>query len=339
MATRRLMTCKPAFETVLVRELGSVGWKANIGGEGWVLATGRDPYPDVCFAESAGEDPVEITAPSAGKLTSDLVDLFMAKLKGTRVDEPWPLVFSAAGEAASLSKRAKTLQAAWLAKTQKILPRVMRLAREGPPAGCEPRRGLFVYVTDFDRAFVSISARFGGQRRMQMDSKAPSRSYLKIEEAYGILGYQPGKGETVIDLGAAPGGWSYSALKRGARVIAVDNGPLKGAVKNHPNLVHHQENALSYRLPAGVTADWLFCDVLDQPDRILNVIHKWVERRGCRRFVVNLKFGRTDPIPLLAKARDSKTGLSSHCPLLKIRHLYHDREEMTLMGVCDGYEI
>ena len=47
---------------------------------------------------------------------------------------------------------------------------------------------------------------------------APSRSYLKIEEAYGILGREPAQGETVADLGAAPGGWSFSAAKRGAKV-------------------------------------------------------------------------------------------------------------------------
>jgi len=115
----------------------------------------------------------------------------------------------------------------------------------------------------------------------------------------------------------------------------VDNGQLLGAVKNYPGLTHHRENALAYRPPAGINADWLFCDVLDQPDRILNVICKWVENGWCRRFIANLKFGRTDPIPLLAKARDARTGLASHCSILKIRHLYHDREEITLMGICD----
>lgn len=335
MAARMLLTCKPAFEQILVRELGLYGWKADVGGAGWVLATPKGSYPDICFAESAGEDPAEVTASSANDLTSNLVDVFMARLKDRRVDEPWPLMFSAAGQDAPLAKRAKTVRAAWLKKTKKILPRVMRLAREEMTAACADRRGFFVYVTDFTRAFVSLSARFGGQCRMQMDSKAPSRSYLKIEEAYGILGCQPAKGERVIDLGAAPGGWSYSAVKRDARVIAVDNGPLKGAVKNYPGLTHCRENALTYQPAAGITAEWLFCDVLDQPDRVLNVIYKWVENRWCRRFIVNLKFGRTDPIPLLVKARDTRAGLSRHCSILKIRHLYHDREEMTLMGICD----
>lgn len=335
MVTHMLMTCKPDFETVLVRELGLYKWKAQAGGAGWVLTECDGTLPDICFADTTADDPVDISATTANGLTSNLVDLFMSKLKDTRVDDPWPLMFSAPGSDAALSKRAKTTQADWLQKTKKILPRVMRLAREEITDECGSRRGFFVYLTDFTRAFASFHARFGGQRRMQMDSKAPARSYLKIEEAYSILGCQPKKGETVIDLGAAPGGWSYSALNHGARVIAVDNGPLSDEIKNHPGLVHRRESALAYQPPAGKIADWLFCDVLEQPDRILAVVQEWVENRWCRRFIVNLKFGRTDPIPLLEKAREPRTGLARNCSALKIRHLYHDREEMTLMGICD----
>ena len=72
---------------------------------------------------------------------------------------------------------------------------------------------------DFDRAFASTEAFFNGQRRMADDPLAPSRSYLKAEEAYLILGQEPAAGETVADLGAAPGGWSYSAARRGARGV------------------------------------------------------------------------------------------------------------------------
>jgi len=41
---------------------------------------------------------------------------------------------------------------------------------------------------------------------------------LQINRRYRIIR----KGDTVIDLGAAPGGWSQVAVKLGARVIAVD---------------------------------------------------------------------------------------------------------------------
>src|SRR5690606_25054254 len=107
--------------------------------------------------------------------------------------------------------------------------------------------------------------RTNGQRRMADDSLAPSRSYLKVEEAYVVLGREPAAGETVVDLGAAPGGWSYSAAKRGAQVIAVDNGPLKGGALDHPRIEHRREDAFGFRPPGGRAFDWLFCDLVEDP--------------------------------------------------------------------------
>ncbi|OGW95995.1 MAG: hypothetical protein A2Y04_03770 [Omnitrophica WOR_2 bacterium GWC2_45_7] len=110
----------------------------------------------------------------------------------------------------------------------------------------------------------------------------------------------------MINLGAAPGGWSYSALKRGARVTAIDNGPLKGPVASHPHISHLKVDAFKYRYNRSHPADWLFCDILEKPEVILELLHEWLSRRWCRRFVVNLKVGRTDPILLLKKIRDTR---------------------------------
>ena len=51
-----------------------------------------------------------------------------------------------------------------------------------------------------------------------------------------------------------------------------------------------------------------------------------------RRFVVNLKFGRVDPIALLEELRAPASPLLRHAAGLRILHLYHDREEFTLVG-------
>src|SRR5690606_10492475 len=188
---------------------------------------------------------------------------------------------------------------------KKRLGRVARLAKDEVPRGAGVARGLWVFFVDFRRAFVARDVWLGGQRRMADDEQAPSRSYLKVEEAYIILGREPEAGETVVDLGAAPGGWSYSAAKRGAKVIAIDNGPLKGGALDHPLIEHRREDAFAYQ-PAGAAAeggpsvDWLFCDLVEEPNHVVrSLITPWLTRRWCRRFVVNLKFGRVNPITLL----------------------------------------
>ena len=134
---------------------------------------------------------------------------------------------------------------------------------------------------------------------MADDDLAPSRSYLKVEEAYVVLGREPAENETVCDLGAAPGGWSYSAAKRGATVVAIDNGPLKGGALDHPRIEHRCEDAFRYAPPDGRDVDWLFCDLVEEPHHVLqHIVEPWLARRWCRRFVVNLKFGRVDAVEI-----------------------------------------
>jgi 23S rRNA (cytidine2498-2'-O)-methyltransferase len=137
----------------------------------------------------------------------------------------------------------------------------------------------------------------------------------------------------VCDLGAAPGGWSYSAAKRGARVVAIDNGPLKGGALDHPRIEHRREDAFKFSAAAAENYDWLFCDLVEEPHHVLrDLIEPWLENRWCRRFVINLKFGRVDPIALLGELRAPGSPLMRHAPAMQIRHLYHDREEFTVVG-------
>lgn len=332
-----LITSKPGYEAILAAELALYNLNAIKSRSGWVFiesahkekSNPQNYLFELCFAQTILKDPVEIDAKSANALVSELTDFFMASIKERRIDFEWPYFFGSA-DREKLYQRTKTVETAWLKSIGKKLSRVSKLLRRKVPYRPEFSEGFFVYLIDFNRAIVSLSAFSLGQKRMQMDPESPSRSYLKIEEAYRIIGLQPHKNEKVVDLGAAPGGWSYSALKRGAQVTAVDNGRLREPVKSHPNIIHLKEDALKFT--PGKSFDWLFCDMIGNPDFILDMLNKWLKNSWCLRFVVNLKIGRSDPISLLKKIKDLKRGLILQCSLLKIRHLYHDREEITLVG-------
>ena len=58
----------------------------------------------------------------------------------------------------------------------------------------------------------------------------------------------------------------------------------------------------------------------------------WLAQAWCRRFVINLKFGRVDAVALLRELRAPDSPFSRYAPGTRIRHLYHDREELTLTG-------
>lgn len=322
---------------LLEGELANAGFAPSERGSGWVLAPAPSgsaaPASSLAFAHLVLPDPVEVRGESVNALAQQVLDFFLGSLGDERVESAWPCIFNGPQEEAGLGRRITAVEKAFHEALRKRLSRVAKLASGALPWGAVPVRGLFVTFVDFGRAFATRDIFSNGQRRMADDPQAPSRSYLKIEEAYGIFGCEPTSGETVADLGAAPGGWSYSAAKRGAQVLAIDNGPLKGGALNHPRIEHLRADAFKFAPSTGQVFDWLFSDIVEEPHHVIRqVVHPWLLNRWCRRFVVNLKFGRVDPLALLRELREANSSLSAHAGDVKIRHLYHDREELTVMG-------
>ena len=331
-------TCQPDYESVLIREFGAGGSRAVEHGPGWVLeeppgggAAGSEPVS--AYSHLILESAAELKGETVNALAHSIFDFFAADLRGERIVEPWPCVFGGAAAPEGLGPRIRSVEAEFGRLLGKKIGRVAKLASPAVPKGVGPSRGLHVWFTDFGRLFASRQAWRNGQRRMADDPLAPSRSYLKVEEAYGILGREPLAGETVCDLGAAPGGWSYSAAKRGARVVAVDNGPLKSGALAHPQIEHRREDAFGFAPAGGPPYDWLFCDMVESPHHVLaSIVEPWLARRWCRRFVVNFKLGRVDPLAFLAELAAAGSPLAARAAGVRIRHLYHDRDEVTAGG-------
>ncbi len=168
----------------------------------------------------------------------------------------------------------------------------------------------------------------GGRYRMAMEADAPSRSFLKMEEALARMGVEPREGEAVIDLGAAPGGWTYAFAKRGCRVTAIDNGPLRLTAACVRRVEHLHLDGVTYQLPRHLPpVDWLVGDMLIPPGKAFSVLRYWVGGRHCRRIVFNIKLPQEKPVPVLSPLLDwlEARGLS-------VRQLYHDRREVTVFG-------
>lgn len=343
-----LLICQAGFESLLARELTELhGQTMAEQGPGWVRTAAGPSTPSVGGDDSGGSagstlafphltlsGEAELKAESVNALAQQIADWFLAMLRGERIEAAWPNIWNGPQELVGLGRRISAVEKAAGEILKKKLSRVAKLATPELPRGIGASRGLWVWFTDFGRVFVAREAWRHGQRRMADDALAPSRSYLKVEEAYGVLGREPASGETVCDLGAAPGGWSYSAAKRGARVVAVDNGPLKGGAFDHPLIEHRREDAFRFT-PAGDEAfDWLFCDLVEEPHHVLqDIVGPWLERGWCRHFVVNLKFGRVDPVRLLAELQAGGSVFRRWGGHFQIRHLYHDREEFTVVGM------
>lgn len=146
----------------------------------------------------------------------------------------------------------------------------------------------------------------------------PSRAYLKLWEACTRLGWYPRPGETCLDLGASPGGWTWVLAELGASVTAIDKAPLDLAIAARANVTTRQESAFAL-VPEKV--DWLFSDVIAYPDRLLALIRRWIEADAPGRIVCTIKFqGATDHAAAEALAA---------IPGSRLLHLFHNRHELT----------
>ena len=202
-----------------------------------------------------------------------------------------------------------------------------------------PRR-LHVLLRDGGRAFVGTSDASAtpwplGIPRIRVPKGAPSRSAAKLAEAFVVfLGEQAPEvlrpGMRAVDLGAAPGGWTWLLAERGLRVTAVDNGPLKGPVASDPLVTHLRADGLSYRPKRPV--DWLVCDIVERPARIAELVAGWIADGAARYAIFNLKLPmkkRDEEVHRCATIIAERLDRAGVACDFALRQLYHDREEVT----------
>ena len=118
-------------------------------------------------------------------------------------------------------------------------------------------------------------------------------------------------------------------LERRARVLAVDLGQLAPQVRNRKGLVHVRADA--FRVQPEEPMDWLFCDLAFRPLEVAGLLAKWARRQWARLLVANLKLPMRKKAEHLFRVRDilEDGGWSS----LRVRQLYHDRDEVTIGAV------
>ena len=157
---------------------------------------------------------------------------------------------------------------------------------------------------------------------------APSSAHRKLEEALAWLGDAPGAGDVVVDLGAAPGGWTRVLRDRGAVVTAVDRAALDPALVRDPLVTHVKKDALDVDLVALAPA-FVVCDVIWEPRHTLTVVQRALQVPGLRGVVATLKLKRPVDHDVIGLAVDLATrapGFSG-----RVKHLVANKLEVTLL--------
>ena len=179
------------------------------------------------------------------------------------------------------------------------------------------------------------SAWEGGILRLKFPARAPSRSTLKLEEAWHwfIPKHQWDRliapGMRAVDLGAAPGGWTWQLVERGMFVTAIDNGPMNEDLMETGQVEHLREDAFVYAPAKPV--DWMVCDVVEKPARTTALVIEWALNGWARQMVFNLKLPMKQRYPEVRQCLERiESALADQGGWrLEARQLYHDREEVT----------
>jgi 23S rRNA (cytidine2498-2'-O)-methyltransferase len=173
-----------------------------------------------------------------------------------------------------------------------------------------------------------------GIPRLRMPRGAPSRSTLKLAEAIDEFlpekdrGKHLAPGMTAVDLGASPGGWTWQLVQHDLMVLAVDNGPMDAALLDSGQVKHRREDGFHFKPAEPV--DWMVCDMVESPSRIARLAAGWLAQGWCRESIFNLKLPMKKRWEEVLRCRgiiDEALGGGGY--YLRMKQLYHDREEIT----------
>jgi 23S rRNA (cytidine2498-2'-O)-methyltransferase len=151
----------------------------------------------------------------------------------------------------------------------------------------------------------------------------PSRAYLKLWEAFARLGAYPSAGETCLDLGASPGGWTWLLARGGASVLAVDKAPLDEEIEALANVRWRQGSAFALDPAAVGPVDWWCCDVIAYPERILALVERWMAAGTIRHLVCTVKFQGPTDHSVAPRFKELTGG--------QVVHLHHNKHELTVL--------
>lgn len=222
-------------------------------------------------------------------------------------------------------------------------PHLLGALKKSRLLSAHARWRLHLFFTDSHHVMIGLAPTENsaldvmGIARLKMPGAAPSRSTLKLEEAirWFISAEQQTKlfksGKTAVDLGAAPGGWSWQLVQRGCLVTAIDNGPMQDKLMKTGMVDHLKTDAFTYVPERKV--DWLVCDMAERPLHVSRLIARWFINRQCTNAIFNLKLPMKKRLAATHECIDllhQKLTEANIKHTIQAKHLYHDREEITV---------
>lgn len=149
----------------------------------------------------------------------------------------------------------------------------------------------------------------------------PNRAYLKLWEVFTTQDLKINPDDCALEIGAAPGGWSWVLSQYFKKVYTFDRADLAPQIKKIKNITHIQGDAFKIDPTEFTDVTWFFSDLICTPEKILETIEFWLAHSRVKNFVCTIKFKGETPFAVIEKLLK--------IPDSKIVRLYHNKNEVT----------
>lgn len=165
---------------------------------------------------------------------------------------------------------------------------------------------------------------------MENKTEPPGRAYLKLWEIFSILKRQPESHELCIDLGSAPGSWTWVLANLQAQVFSVDKAFLAPHIDKMPNVQYCQGSGFEIDPRHMGKIDWLFSDMICYPKRLLMLVNRWIELGQCRNYICTIKLQAETDHEIIREFANIKNS--------RLYHLSNNKHELTWVLLDNNIE-
>ncbi|MBL7664078.1 MAG: hypothetical protein JNM93_03005 [Bacteriovoracaceae bacterium] len=149
----------------------------------------------------------------------------------------------------------------------------------------------------------------------------PSRAYLKLWEFLSLSQASLSDIQNTLDVGSAPGGWTWVLADFSQKVFSVDKADLDASILKNKKVKYLNQSAFALKPEEIGPIDWFCSDIICYPDKLYQLVQNWMASSLVKNFVCTIKFqGETD-----FEAIEKFAAI----PGSSVQHLYHNKHELT----------
>lgn len=167
----------------------------------------------------------------------------------------------------------------------------------------------------------------------EQPAQVVSRAYIKMREALAWSRLPIRRGDTVAEIGSAPGGASQALLEKGLKVVGIDPAAMDERILAHPKFAYIQKRGHEVRRREFRGVRWLAADINVAPQYTLDTVegivsHPSVKIEGLLLTLKLLEWKLAAEVP--AYLDRVRTWGYKH---VAARQLSHNRQEICVAAV------